>query len=503
MHAGPSITPGELIESLITNGIVDENQLVGILGADRHNISLNRLEMLLLKANVLSPQRLLLLKGMIAGLPTLDETMRVLAELPAQLARAAGVLLVESDVPTVAIVEDLPVNLERVAHHLGTPDFDLVLMTAQQFTELFKATYQGEKTETRPATKDLFEILDEAVRRRASDIHLSVGEPPCIRVDGTLVFLDRRPLDKDWMYSQLARFAGEECFASLLTSFDEDFAYGYGASRFRVNLGWDRNGPTMAGRKLPTKIPTPDDLGLPRAIRDFCHLERGLVLVTGPTGSGKSTTLACLLNQVAQHQSRHLITLEDPIEFLLPSGKALVQQRELGVNFTSFPGGLRQALRQDPDVVLVGEMRDLETTRTAITAAETGHLVFGTLHTYDASSSVARMISQFPSDEQEQIRSQLAYILKGIVSQTLLPLAAGQGRVAAYEVMVSTPAIANNLRKVDGHNALRQSIELGTNQGMQTMDMALSDLVRRAVVRETEAEFRARDLEEFHRRVHS
>lgn len=501
MAAEPSITAPALIEALLREGVIDDQTLVKLLGADRHDINLYRLERVLVSNSVVSEPRLLALKGVIAGLPLFDSSMEVDPSLPRQLANVTGALLLREDRPTVAMIEDLPANLERIGSYLGTSDFDVVLLTADQFFELWNYHYKGQEIDNRAPVSDMFELFDEAVRRRASDIHISVGKPPSLRVDGALVPVDRQPIDLDWMRTHLPRFAGEDVWESLQTSYDEDFAYGYGSSRFRVNLGWDSHGPTVAARKLPTEIPTPDQLGLPRAIRDFCNLERGLVLVTGPTGSGKSTTLACLLALIAQRDPRHIITLEDPIEFILPSGKAVVQQRELGTSFMSFPGALRQALRQDPDVILVGEMRDLETTSTAITAAETGHLVLGTLHTYDAPSTIDRIIGQFSSDEQDQVRAQLGYILRGTVSQTLLPLASGRGRVAAYEVMVTTPAIANNIRKLDGTKALRQAISLGSAQGMQTMDMALADLVKRNLVREVDAEVKTHDIEDFRRRV--
>jgi twitching motility protein PilT len=258
----------------------------------------------------------------------------------------------------------------------------------------------------------------------------------------------------------------------------------------------------LAARKIPTKIPTPDEISLPLAVQNLVHLDRGIVLVTGPTGSGKSTTLAALLASIARNQSRHIITLEDPVEFHLPSGRSVVHQRELGASFTSFSDGLRQALRQDPDVILVGEMRDLETIRTALTAAETGHLVFGTLHTYDAASTITRIVSVFPPEEQDQVRSLLSYIMKAIISQTLIPNMSGTGRSAAFEVMLATPAIANNLRRIDGQAQLRQTIETSSREGMQTLDMALVELVKRRAISEEHALEKAMFKEDFLRRLH-
>lgn len=302
------------------------------------------------------------------------------------------------------------------------------------------------------------------------------------------------------MRSQIMSILGAEALEEVLRTHNRDAGYGYGSVRFRINVGADMHGRTMAIRRLPSRIPSFDDLGLPNSVRRFCDLERGLVLVTGPTGSGKSTTLAAILSHIALNQPRHILTLEDPIEFVLPSRKAVVHQREAKLSFTSFADGLRQSLRQDPDVILVGEARDPETIRAAVTAAETGALVFATLHTYDAAMAVGRIVSAYPEGEQEQVRSQIAGVLKGVVSQTLLPAVSG-GRVGAFEVLVSTPGIVNNLRKVDGLLQLRQLIATGVKQGMQTMEMHLAQLVRRGLVTEAEAEFKARDNEEFHRHL--
>jgi twitching motility protein PilT len=256
----------------------------------------------------------------------------------------------------------------------------------------------------------------------------------------------------------------------------------------------------MTLRKLPSVIPTFDDLSAPDAIRRFAELERGLVLVTGPTGSGKSTTLAAIINAIITGSARHVITLEDPIEFRFPTDRAsLVNQREYGSSFSDFPEGIRDSLRQDPDVILVGEMRDKQTIAAALTAASTGHLCLGTLHTSDAPQTVARIVNAFDSSERDEVRAQLAQMLKGVVSQTLLPRAGNKGRVAAYEILVANPAIATNLRKVGGENALKQTMQTAAREGMVTLEASLASLVRRGVVRKDEAEFRAQDVEEFQR----
>jgi twitching motility protein PilT len=503
MHAGPSITAELLAQALVDHNVADEAHLISALGEKRHNATLFALEKLLVDQHVLSVQRLLLLKGLVAGLPVLDVTGRAISNrLDQAVARSSGALLVDRDPLTVAFIEDTPANVDRVSRVLETPEFEVWLMTAQQFADNFQATYLDVHTDTRQPLTTIFEIFDEAIDRRASDIHLAVGRPPIIRVDGHLIELLRTPIDQDWMQRELEVIGGHERVTLAHQTSVVDFAYPYGTNRFRCDIGLSIAGLTLAARLLPTKIPTFDTIGLLPAIRNFASLERGLVLVTGPTGSGKSTTLASILSEIARKQDRHIITLEDPVEFILPQdGLSQVDQRELGDSFHSFPDALRQALRQDPDVILVGELRDNETMRTALNAAETGHLVFGTLHTYDSSSSVGRLVSMFGPEEQTQVRSQLAYILKGIVSQTLLPHASGRGRVAAFEVLVGTPGVQNNLRKVDGHHQLRQSLETGRSDGMMTMEMSLADLVRSGRVTFEEAEFKAKDVDDFRRRI--
>jgi twitching motility protein PilT len=399
------------------------------------------------------------------------------------------------------MVEDLPDTIRVLHDVLGTGAFEIQLIAAPQVDTLYRRWYEHEQVDELPPVESLHELLDETVRRRASDLHLAIGRSPAVRVDGVLIPLAKQPLTKSWLHQEMENLAGPERLVTWETTNDVDFSYTYGEARFRVNLGADRFGLTVAARKIPTAIPSMDELGLPEPIQTLTSLERGLVLVVGPTGSGKSTTLASMLAEIVQKQSRHVITLEDPIEFLLPAGRSVVNQRELGWSFSSFPSGLRQALRQDPDVILVGEMRDLDTIRTAITAAETGHLVFATLHTFDAPATVARIVSSFPSEEQEQVRAQLAYTLQAVLAQTLLPRANKKGRIAAFEVMLSTPAIANNLRRIDGHNRLRQSIETSVQDGMNTMTMYLVDLVRKGLVRLEDAEFRAPDREDFSRRI--
>jgi twitching motility protein PilT len=474
-------------------------------------LSLNEMEGRLVSANLVAWARILQLKGAITGLPILDSAeIGVTKDLPARIVRSTGAFVLERTPLTVAFVEDTEVNVDAVAVTLGTPNFDVWLITASQFDTLYERYYNDAEDETLTAVENIEELLEEGLARDVSDIHMSVGVPPSIRADGGIIYLPKLPLTAEFFDREGPRLVGEDKYIAALTkepgavdnrSFDADAAYTYGESRFRVNVGMDYNGPTIALRRIPAYAPSLDALGLPPGARSFCNLERGLVLVTGPTGSGKSTTLASMLSYMALTMERHIITLEDPIEFYLPTGRSIVNQRELGESFHDFPGGLRQALRQDPDVILVGELRDLETIRTALTAAETGHLVFATLHTYDASSTVARMVSSFPADEQAHARAQMANILKGIISQTLLPRASRKGRVAAFEIMIANVAIQNNLAKVGGHNQLRQVIETSSRDGMMTMESSLATLVRRSIVEESDARFKAPNAEDFERRL--
>jgi twitching motility protein PilT len=497
----PRIKAENILGALMDSGVYDDASLITLLGEARHHLTLSELERSLARDGRVSDAALAQVKSETSGYPALPSVgVRPISLIPASLSRALGVVVVSENPLTVALVEDLPDSLATLYEHLKQR-FAVKVCTLAQFIELFRATYENVGYFDRPPLTDIYAIFDAAVKKRASDIHLSVGRPPALRVEGSLVDLPYQNVDQPWMRSEMARLLGVERLARAEREYNVDMAFPYGATRFRLNVGMDRNGLTLTARKIPSKVPTPEEIGLPPVVQNFASLDRGLVLVTGPTGSGKSTTLAALLGQISRHQSRHIITLEDPIEFILPPGASTVNQRELGSSFTSFADGLRQALRQDPDVILVGEMRDEETIRTAITAAETGHLVFGTLHTYDASSTLTRIVAVFPPEEQEQIRSMLGYIMKGIVSQTLLPTLSGEGRSAAFEIMVVNSAIANNLRKVDGMSQLRQIIETSTREGMQTMDIALADLVRRRVVSEEVALEKVVNIDDFRKRL--
>lgn len=499
------ISARKLVAYALDNNLINETDMVSLLGEVRHHLNLVELERALIRSSIVSESRLAKIKGEISGYKVLESTQVKLAEgiLDEMTSRNLGAVSVyldeESEKYSIALVEDVPSHVKKLQEGLG--NFEIVLCTVSQFTELHKVAYKGAYRAAKSILPDIYTIFDEAIRKRASDIHLSVGLAPSIRVDGKLIELDYEEIDNSWMRSEIARIGGPARLMRLEKAYDVDMAFPYGQARFRVNFGSSKLGYTMAARKIPTKVPNMDDLGLPKSIQNFANLDRGLVLVTGATGSGKSTTLAALLGHIATTQKRHIITLEDPIEFILPKGEGVVHQRELNSSFTAFPDGLRQALRQDPDVILVGEMRDLDTIATAVTAAETGHLVFGTLHTFDSSSTVSRIVSMYPTEEQEQIRATLSYTLKGIVSQSLIKQASGTGRVAAFEIMVSTPAIANNLRRVDGAVQLKSSLETGSKDGMQTMDMALADLVKRRVITEEAALEKAVNPDDFKKRL--
>lgn len=495
--AGTTVTVAALKRLLVDEGTCTADELKLALGVLRDTATLNQFEVAVVNSGTVDERVLADAKSRLSGLPAPEDSqVRVVTKvIDSEAARTTGMLAVDGARPTVALVENTPDVVQQAKLLAGTDDIDIVLLTATQFSRLRRAAYGN--AQLPPEAEDLYVLLDAAVERSASDIHLTVGVPPMLRVNGDLVELDYAPVRSDWLQGELARVLTPEKLASYETTFSADAGLPFGNARFRLNAGRDRTGPTLVARRLARFVPTMDDIGLPWPIRQLCDLERGFVLVTGPTGSGKSTTLAAMLGHIASSTPRHLITLEDPIEFQLPHGRGLVNQREVGGSLEGFSEGLRQALRQDPDVVLVGEMRDLDTIRTAITAAETGHLVFGTLHTYDASSTVARVVNSFPGDEQQQVRSQVAYIMSGIVSQTLLPTLDGKGRVAAFEVMLSSPAIQSNLRKEDGHVGLRQVIAQGRQAGMQTLDMALAALVRSKRVAQQVAETRARDRDEF------
>jgi len=342
-------------------------------------------------------------------------------------------------------------------------------------------------------------LLEEVVRRRASDLHLQVGLPPMLRVDGSLLpVAGFNPLDEAAVETLLFAILDQDQRQILEKDKEFDFSFAFGIlGRFRVNAFHERGNLAAALRLIPNEIKTISELGVPPIVLNFATYPRGLVLVTGPTGSGKSTTLAALVDKINSEKSQHIITIEDPIEFTHKSKKSVVVQREVHYDTYSFSAALRSSLREDPDVVLIGEMRDLETISAAITIAETGHLVLASLHTNSAAQSIDRMIDVFPPHQQAQIRAQLANILMAICSQRLIP-AIGGGRIVAAEILVANPAVRNIIREGKTHQ-LDAVIQTGADQGMQTMDRTLVSLVQSGVVTYEEARSYAVDLTEFER----
>ncbi len=347
---------------------------------------------------------------------------------------------------------------------------------------------------------DFAEVLTRMVELRASDVHLTPGFCPAVRVRGQIAPLDDIPeltpqQTREVVYAilnddQRKRFENDQQL---------DFAYAIpGVARFRVNCFFQRGAISAAFRHIPQEIKGLDDLGLPAVLSEFTRKPRGFVLVTGPTGSGKTTTLAAMLDAINREREEHILTIEDPIEFMHPHRKCIVNQREIGADAPNFSMALKAALRQDPDVILVGEMRDIETISTALTAAETGHLVFATLHTQSTSQTVDRIIDVFPAEQQHQVRMQLSIALQGIITQQLLPTVDGAGRVCACEVLVPSPAIRNLIREGKTHQ-IYSAIQTSGASGMQTMDAHLAQLVRQGRITNKLAEQRAAVPEELRR----
>ncbi len=342
-------------------------------------------------------------------------------------------------------------------------------------------------------------LLDEVVKKKASDLHLQVGLPPMLRVDGSLTPVSGAdPLDEEALETLIFAILDEDQKQILLKDKEFDFSFAYGdLGRFRVNAFHERGNIGAALRLIPNEILTIEQLGLPQIVNKFSDYPRGLVLVTGPTGSGKSTTLAAMIHKINNERASHIITIEDPIEYTHRSIKSVIAQREVHYDTYSFSAALRSALREDPDVVLIGEMRDLETIASAITIAETGHLVLATLHTNSAAQSIDRMIDVFPPHQQPQIRAQLSNILMAIVSQRLIP-AIGGGRMAAAEILVATPAVRNIIREGKSHQ-LEAVIQTGAEFGMQSMDKTLVSLIHEGTITYDEARNFAVDIDELDR----
>ncbi len=348
--------------------------------------------------------------------------------------------------------------------------------------------------------KDLLHMMAE---KEASDLHLRVPAPPMLRVDGELVAAEGLPRlspgDIEEVFEQCTTDLQRQRFHEEL---ELDFAYGVpGLARFRVNVMQQRGTMSIAFRRIPFSIPTMDEFGLPAVCKMLVMKPRGLVLVTGPTGSGKSTTLAAMIDYLNETEARNVITIEDPVEFLHHNKKCLIAQRDLGDDTKSFANALKHALRHDPDVILVGEMRDLDTISTAITAAETGHLVLGTLHTVDAVQTMDRIIDAFPPEHQHQIRLQLSQTIEGVLSQTLVPKATGRGRVGVFEIMIANGAVRNLIRTNKTYE-LPSVLQLGNKEGMQSLNQALAYLVNTRAITAEEAVRKSSDPEQLQRLIH-
>jgi twitching motility protein PilT len=342
-------------------------------------------------------------------------------------------------------------------------------------------------------------LLEEVIKKKASDLHLQVSLPPMLRVDGALLPVSgAQPLTEETIELLIFAILDEDQKQILLKDKEFDFSFAFGdLGRFRVNAFHERGNLAAALRLIPNEILSIEQLGLPPIVNKFADYPRGLVLVTGPTGSGKSTSLAALVHKINHERATHIVTIEDPIEFTHKSVKSVIVQREVHYDTYSFSAALRSSLRQDPDVVLIGEMRDLETISSAITIAETGHLVFATLHTNSAAQSIDRMIDVFPPHQQPQIRSQLANILMAICSQRLIP-SIGGGRIASAEILVATPAVRNIIREGKSHQ-LEAVIQTGAEFGMQSMDKTLVNLIHNGTITYEEARNYAVDIDELDR----
>jgi twitching motility protein PilT len=344
---------------------------------------------------------------------------------------------------------------------------------------------------------DIAELLAFSVKNKASDLHLSAGLPPMIRVHGDVRRINLPPMEHKDVHAMVYDIMNDGQRKFYEENLECDFSFAIpNLARFRVNAFVHQRGAGAVMRTIPSKVLTLEELKCPPIFQEISQYPRGIVLVTGPTGSGKSTTLAAMVNYINENDHGHILTVEDPIEFVHESKKSLINQREVGPHTLSFNNALRSALREDPDVILVGEMRDLETIRLAMTAAETGHLVFGTLHTSSAAKTVDRVIDVFPAAEKEMIRAMLSESLRAVISQTLCKTKDGQGRVAAHEIMIGTPAIRNLIREAKVAQ-MYSSIQTGQSVGMQTLDQNLTDLVKRNVISREEGRTKAANKDNF------
>ncbi len=345
---------------------------------------------------------------------------------------------------------------------------------------------------------DISELLAFSVKNKASDLHLSAGLPPMIRVHGDVRRINLPPMEHKDVHAMVYDIMNDGQRKFYEENLECDFSFAIpNLARFRVNAFVQQRGAGAVMRTIPSKVLTMEELKCPPIFKEISEYPRGIVLVTGPTGSGKSTTLAAMIDYINESDHGHILTVEDPIEFVHESKKSLINQREVGPHTLSFNNALRSALREDPDVILVGEMRDLETIRLAMTAAETGHLVFGTLHTSSAAKTVDRVIDVFPAAEKEMIRAMLSESLRAVISQTLCKTKDGQGRVAAHEIMIGTPAIRNLIREAKVAQ-MYSAIQTGQSLGMQTLDQNLTELLKRNVISKDEARAKAANKDTFH-----
>jgi len=349
---------------------------------------------------------------------------------------------------------------------------------------------------------ELKELLLLSIEKRASDLHLTENTPPVLRVDGKLLFTEKPPLTRDQLKKMIYSILSDLQKEKFEKDKELDFSLALsGLDRFRVNVHTQKGSVEAAFRRIPLTIPDIDDLGLPKAAYDLARKPNGLVLVTGPTGTGKTTTLASIINLINAERSVMIMCIEDPIEYVHQNKKSVVKQREVYSDTNSFSEALKRCLRQDPDVIVVGEMRDLETISTALTAAETGHLVLATLHTPDAPQTIERIIDVFPPHQQQQVKLQLASALQGVMSQLLLPRADGKGRVLATEVMTATPGVRNLIRE-QAIEQLPTAIQTGSQHGMHLMDKSLTNLFKQGVISYEEALTKVKNIEEFKHLLH-
>ena len=404
--------------------------------------------------------------------------------------------------PVSAQMSEQPMDANASAAMATTATVQPTNETAVPTTSTIAAAAAAAATPTAvPSSVRIEVLLEECIKKNASDLHIQVGLPPVLRVNGALQSIQNTPVLTEDMVEKLV-FSTLDSMQREILSKDKEFDYSFSfgdIARFRVNAFNEKGNLAAAFRLIPTKMPTIDELGMPQIVSTFADFPRGLVLVTGPTGSGKSTTLAALINKINTEKSVHIVTIEDPIEFTHKSKRSGIAQREVHYDTFSFARALKSALRQDPDVVLLGEMRDLETISSAITIAETGHLVFATLHTNSAAQSIDRMVDVFPAEQQPQIRSQLSAVLMAVCSQRLVP-AIGGGRVVAAEIMVANSAVRSIIREGKTHQ-LDTTIQTGANEGMQTMDRTLAKLVQQGTVTYDHAREYAVDMHEFERLV--